>query len=181
MNYSGSDELQRWTSKLQRWWNTPAAMNLSFSMRICTPPKNTQKVTPYVGDELSYSKKCPKRDSLCWWWSLISKNAKKSFSVGDEVSVFSTSKVSGTTTVTPFPVWCACSLNRKIPFPKTFPKTASWMLGSSFLAWPVVMLPDVRLFPKPSWGHVPEENGSFSKVSSSCRMHVFISPGAHVW
>ena len=106
-------------------------MNLPFSMRICTPPENTQKVTPYVGDELSYSKQCPKRDSLCRWWSLISKNAKKSFSVCDEVSIFSASKVSGTIVVTPFPVWCACSLNKKIPFSETSPKTTSWMPGSS--------------------------------------------------
>ena len=117
--------LYKRTNELQRWWTTPAAMNLPFSMR---------------SDSLCrwwtlLLQKMPKKRLSCRWWSLISKNAKKNFFVGDEVSIFSASKVFGTTTVTPFPVWCACSLNRKIPFPETSPKTLLAVASLHGLWW----------------------------------------------
>ena len=139
--------LYKRTSELQRWWTTPAMMNsidepaifnsgellrqlwtclfqLEFALLHKTPkkwlpmslmnppPKNAQK------DSMSVMKspfqECQK-EFLRGWWSLL----------------FSASKVSGTTVVTPFPVWCACSLNRKIPLLETSPKTASRMPGNS--------------------------------------------------
>ena len=133
--------LYKRTSKLQRWWTTLAMMNsideptsfnggellrqlwtCLFQWEFALRHKTPKKWLP-----MSVTNSPPKnaqKDSLCRWWSLLSRNARKSFSVGDEVSVFSASKVSGTTTVTPFPVWCA-SLNKKIPVPETSPKTAS--------------------------------------------------------
>ena len=125
VNYSGSYELAFFNENLRFAIKHPKSDSLCRWRTLLQ--KNAQK------------------DSLCRWWSLLSKNARKSFSVGDEVSVFLASKVSRTTTVTPFPVWCACSLNRKIPLLETSPKTTSRMPGSSkrwlaisFLAWPVV-------------------------------------------
>ena len=131
--------LYKRTSELQWWRTTPAVMKQTtsfnggellrqlwtclFQWEFALLQKTRKKWLPMSVMNSPTPKKCPK--SLCRWRSLISKNAKKSFFVGDEVSIFSTSKVFGTTAVTPFPVWCACSLNKKIPLPETSPKTAS--------------------------------------------------------
>ena len=101
----------------------------------------------------------------------FSKNAKKSFSVGDEVLFFRNAKERDSMSMIPllsqpqkslelqlfsFPVWCACSLNIKISSGDFPPKTTSpnaWQLrnviGSSFLAWHVVMHPKFTCFSLP--------------------------------
>ena len=113
--------LYKRTSELQRWWTTPAHMNLPFSMRICAPPENTQKVTPYVGDELSSSKKMP----------------KKRLYIGDDVSFPRMPKR-------------ASSSVMKSPFfqpQKSLEQLLLKMPGSSFLAWPMVILSHVKMDP----------------------------------
>ena len=118
----------------------------------------------------SHIQECQK-ELLCRWWSLCFFSLKSLWNY----NCYSIPSV-------------VCMLpQQKDSFSGDFPKNGllnAWQFknvtGSSFLAWPVVILPHVRLFPKPSWGHVLEENGSFSKVSSSCLMHVSISPSACV-
>ena len=75
-----------------------------------------------------------------------SENAKKSPLLVMN-SLLSAWEIFGTPTITHPQAWCACSLNRKMLLLETSPKRASpnaWrlrnMTGSSFLAWPVVML-----------------------------------------
>ena len=85
--------------------------------------------------------------SLYLWWTLLLWECQKNpLSVMN--SHLSAWEVSRTPTVTHPQAWCSCSLNRKILLLETSPKRASlnaWRLrnvtGSSFLAWPMTMLP----------------------------------------
>ena len=86
--------------------------------------------------------------SLYLRWTLLLWECQKKSSLSVMNSRLSAWEVSGTPTVTHPQAWCACSLNIKILLLETSPKRASpnaWRLrnvtGSSFLAWPVVMLP----------------------------------------
>ena len=118
----------------------------------------------FFNENLHSSRKHPKSDSYVGEELSSKKMPKKTLYVGDEVSFPKCQKefLRGW--------WSLCFFSLK----------SLWNYSCYSIPDVVCMLPHVRLFPKPSWGHVLEENGSFSKVSSSCLMHVSISPSACV-
>ena len=157
----------------------------------------------FFNENLHSSRKHPKSDSLCRWWTLLlQKMPKKRLYMSVMKShiqecqkellrrwwslYFFNLKSLWNYSCYAIP-GVVCIPQQKDSSSRDFPKNGllnAWqfknVIGNNFLACTMVMLPHMRLFSKPSWCHVPEENGSFSKVSSSCLMHVSISPSACV-